>query len=196
MTWRVLGLLLLLGSAGALLSWEIQDAPELDSDAREWLPLSIAPDFELPLLADPEHPLGYAPGHYPTFQLSERSETVVLLDFWADWCAPCIAKFPYLENIRERYGAKGFEVYGVLKTFPTWRALKWFEGNGGAPFPQLQDEARDVAGSFRVAAIPRMFLVGPQEEILWECTGCSDLEEALPFVLDSILRTAGANGIR
>lgn len=38
---------------------------------------------------------------------------VVLIDFWATWCAPCIAELPHLKKLHAQYHDKGFEVVGI-----------------------------------------------------------------------------------
>jgi thiol-disulfide isomerase/thioredoxin len=42
---------------------------------------------------------------------------VVLIDFWAMWCGPCIATFPHLRQWREEFGDQGFEIVGVTQYY-------------------------------------------------------------------------------
>lgn len=50
---------------------------------------------------------------------------VVLLDFWAVWCGPCIATFPHLKHLQSEYGQRGFHVIGVTKQY----GYQWDEAN-------------------------------------------------------------------
>ena len=181
-------LIVLKGSAGGPTR-----PPSEDFFLPEWAD-DPAPDFVLPLIADPSHPEGFSDEAFPDFRLSTRESPVVLLEFWADSCAPCVQKFPVLSAIRDRFRGRGFEVYGVLHTFPTWRALDWFEDRGGAPFPQLQDEAGDVADAYGVRGLPHMVLVGSDDRVVWACRGCRGLETRLSRALDSLLPAADRRG--
>jgi len=62
---------------------------------------SIAPDIALPDTRD------------SILKLSSLRGKVVLIDFWASWCAPCREVNPYIERIYKKYKSKGFEVYAV-----------------------------------------------------------------------------------
>ncbi|MEE2935997.1 MAG: TlpA disulfide reductase family protein [Planctomycetota bacterium] len=58
-------------------------------------------------------------GWVNVFELDRESlqGKVVLIDFWAMWCGPCIATFPHLRDWREEYGEEGFEIVGVTQYY-------------------------------------------------------------------------------
>jgi thiol-disulfide isomerase/thioredoxin len=62
----------------------------------------VAPDFERPLL------------NGGMFDLKgQRGEHVVLLDFWATWCRPCVAEMPILAKVADEYRDRGVVLYCV-----------------------------------------------------------------------------------
>jgi thiol-disulfide isomerase/thioredoxin len=50
--------------------------------------------------------------------LTKLRGNVVLVDFWATWCAPCIEKFPHLVALHRKYGDRGLAVVGVSLNTP------------------------------------------------------------------------------
>lgn len=48
---------------------------------------------------------------------ADLKDKVVLIDFWAVWCGPCIMTFPHLNEWREKYGDKGFVIVGATKYY-------------------------------------------------------------------------------
>ena len=98
------------------------------------------------------------------FDLEKERGKVVLLDFWASWCGPCIAAHPQLQSIAELYRDQDFEIIGValdaerqaLTDFleahsqPAWRQVYFGEGKG-FDAPALED--------LGVTRLPNYFLI-------------------------------------
>lgn len=51
------------------------------------------------------------------FRQEDLRGKVVLVDFWAVWCGPCIATFPHLRYLSKEYGSKGLEIVGVTRRY-------------------------------------------------------------------------------
>ena len=56
--------------------------------------------------------------------LSDYRGKVVLLNFWATWCAPCKIEIPWFSEFQEKYRVRGFAVIGVSMDEDGWDAVK------------------------------------------------------------------------
>ena len=99
---------------------------------------------------------------------------LVLLDFWATWCAPCIEKIPNLAAIHDKFSArKDFVLIGVsldgdqeaLRGFVSKRRMKWPQVVGDAAF--------EAAQRFGVSGVPALFAIGAEGKILAATDGRS-----------------------
>lgn len=119
-------------------------------------------------LKDPEGFLGPSvPYAVPAFELKDatgkvwNAETMkgklVLIDWWASWCKPCIAMMPAIDKLREKYKEQGFEVLSVSTDEKKANFDKFLKGHAFAN-PVLLDTAKTYE-KWRVTAIPATFLV-------------------------------------
>lgn len=99
-----------------------------------------APDFRLTDLAGKPH------------RLENYRGSVVVLDFWASWCAPCRKELPAIERLHRQYGGRGLVVLAVNSELP--RAARAFVQKNGYTFTVLTDEAGSVFDDYAVSSIP------------------------------------------
>jgi peroxiredoxin len=104
-----------------------------------------------------------------TFRLSDHlGKEVILLDFWATWCEPCMAEMPHLEDLYEKEKAHGFLVVGISMDGPeTVADVPSFARRHGMTFPVVMDEDSHVVSIFNPKrAAPLSVLIDRQGKIM------------------------------
>lgn len=84
---------------------------------------------------------------------------VVLVDFWASWCAPCKESFPVLARLHAEYGPRGL-VVAAVSVDEKAPAAQAFWKRMGAPFPGLHDRELRLVKQVAVPKMPTSYLVG------------------------------------
>jgi peroxiredoxin len=119
--------------------------------------------------------------------LADYKGRVILLDFWATWCAPCRVTIPTLVDLYERNRERGFVVLGVSVDDPVER-LTPFVRELGITYPVLVGAGRyDLQEAFGpLVGFPTSFVIGRDGRICAQHTGIAtqgDLERILAALL-------------
>jgi len=89
----------------------------------------------------------------------ETKGKVILVDFWASWCAPCKASFPMLSRFQQEFGPRGFVVVGIGIDEKV-AAAETFVRKLAPTFPTLHDHSQRLVKKVEVPTMPTSFLVG------------------------------------
>ena len=90
---------------------------------------------------------------------------VVLLDFWASWCGPCKESFPVMDELHQKYAAKGLVILAV-NVDETAAAMKDFLKDHPVQFNILHDAAKKLVGTANIASMPTSFLIGKDGKVV------------------------------
>ncbi len=148
-----------------LASWRLHDAPNPKaflraagdseggvSGTESLLVGKPAPEFELQLLSG------------GSFRLADHRGRVVVLDFWASWCGPCIQAMPQIEAVVGEFPKSDVQLVAVnLQEQPA--AITAALERMGLEVPVALDRNGSVADQYGVTAIPQTVIVGPDGKV-------------------------------
>ena len=145
----------------------------LGAGPSEWIG-KPAPDFQVTDLRGEE------------FSLKDYSGQVVLLDFWATWCGPCITEMPKVKKTYEKYKDQKFQIIGIsldrseepLAAYVKKEELAWVH---------YWDESRELRTLYGVRAIPSAFLIDGEGVIRKASLGGFDVESAVAELVEENL---------
>jgi len=124
--------------------------------------LSVASVSAKSVIIDGEAPNFTLPSNQgKTIQLSDLRGDVVMINFWASWCAPCRQEMPLLEDLYERYKKIGFTILGVNIDTDVKDANKVLDAIP-VSFPVVYDTKNAVSDLYELGAMPTTVMVDRQ----------------------------------
>ncbi len=114
-------------------------------------------------------------GHEVAF--SQFQGKVVVVDFWATWCVPCIGEIPNYIKLQEKYGKDGLVIVGISLDERGPDVVKPFVKEKGMNYPVVMgtEEVQQAFGG--LAVIPTTFLIDRNGEIRDRKTGAETAAE-------------------
>ena len=118
--------------------------------------------------------------HLPAIEgevdLARLEGKVVYLDFWASWCDPCRDSFPWMAEMKEKYGSDGLEVVAV--NLDKERALAdKFLGTMKLNFIVAFDASGESAEKYKLRGMPGSYLIGRDGSIQASHLGFNDRDK-------------------
>ena len=139
-----------------------------------------APEFTVPRIV--------GKGRGDQLRLSDYQGKLVLLDYWATWCGPCLAEMPAIKDIQKTFGSDArFQLIGlscdetaeVAERYIKENGLIWTHGFAGNLLAGV-----NAGKVYKVRSIPATFLIGPDGRILAKNLRGTELKEAVRKALE------------
>jgi cytochrome c biogenesis protein CcmG/thiol:disulfide interchange protein DsbE len=113
-----------------------------------------------------------------TVALDELHGQVVLVDFWGTFCEPCKKSFPRLEELSERYKARGLRVIGISEDEPEDKdKIPTFADTYGAKFTLAWDGDKAIARKYNPETMPSSFVIDRNGIVRFAHVGFHDGDE-------------------
>lgn len=109
------------------------------------------------------------------YKLSDLKGDVVLLNFWATWCAPCVIELPHLDKLQRRYGSAGLKVVALSTDTSGGIAVKRFLAERGIRYLDTANNADPaLLKMLQVRALPVSFVIDHNGNMIGTVQGYAD----------------------
>lgn len=127
--------------------------------------------------------------------VKNKSEKLILINFWATWCAPCVAEFPELVEINRNFRKRAFEMVTISLDPPnkneqvlrfltkSYASTRNYHFNSDDKYKLIEAVDKDWPGS-----LPYTIIVKPNGEILYKKSGAIDPAEVRKVIVEYLGR--------
>ena len=165
----LLGIAFLASLGGALAyRWMLEDHTTASASVSPGT--LVAPD--LVGARRPDYTLGSSGGE--RVSAADFDGKVVLANFWATWCAPCLQEMPSMERLHQTFKQTAFVLLGVSMDRQGAEVAQPFVENLKLTFPVLLDPVSEVARQYGVRGLPTTYLIDRQGRIRQKIIGARD----------------------
>ena len=91
---------------------------------------------------------------------------VVMVEFWATWCGPCVAGIPHLNELQSKYRNAGLRIISL--TDDDLATVEGFQKGRKSPIEYTVGTGSDLGATYGVSSIPHAFVIGRSGKLLWE----------------------------
>ena len=126
----------------------------------------------------------------PSVSLRDYRRSVVVLNFWATWCLPCVEEMPSLNRFAKELDGRGVTVIGV-SVDSDLKALEKFVAEGQIAFPIARDPEQTLAARYGTFKFPESFLIDTEGKIAEKLVGAVDWQD--PRLIARVQKLARQN---
>lgn len=129
-----------------------------------------APDFTLTTMEGEE------------FTLSDRRGRIVVLNFWATWCAPCRKEIPDFMELHEELNDDGVLFAGVSLDEEGWEKVRPYAEDMGINYPIMVDDGSVSREYGPIRAIPTTFIINKKGQVEYVAPGMLTKDKLQPLL--------------
>lgn len=106
-----------------------------------------------------------------SFTLSKQAGKVVLINFWATWCGPCVKEMPDIERLYKEYGSDGQVEIVLVNCGENTKTVQAFLNQNKYTMPVAYDSSGKISDAYDVNAIPRTIIFGKDGAVVKDYMG-------------------------
>ena len=137
---------------------------------------TAAANFTAPLLSGGE------------LELASLKGKVVVMDFWATWCPPCVKAVPHIQKLHEDFEKQGVVVLGINQDRGATEKVQKYVDDNKVTFRQVMDKESSIASDYSIQGIPALFIADKEGIVQYVHIGFAEgQEKEIRAALEAVL---------